>query len=111
MKVTDLAGYRSTQSFGSAAAKKSAMKSSQDENKQSEGLIESFSDVLQKAINDLGALEADSSRKTNDMLTGKLDNVHDLTIAMEKAKIGLSLALEVRNKALESYKEIMRMQI
>ena len=111
MKITDLAGYSNARPFGSAAAVKSAGKSLKDESKQSEGLIESFSSVLQKAVNDLNALEADSTKKTNDMLTGKLDNVHDLTIAMEKAKIGMSLALEVRNKVLESYKEIMRMQI
>jgi len=76
-----------------------------------EDMIGSFSDALKKAVNDLSALERNSSDKTNDLVTGKLENVHDLMIAMEKSKIGLSMAIEVRNKVIESYKEVMRMQI
>lgn len=37
--------------------------------------------------------------------------VHDLVIAMEKAKFSLQLAVEVRNRLVESYQEFMRMQL
>ena len=74
-------------------------------------MIGEFSDVLKKAVNDLNALEDDSSRKVNSLVTGRLENVHDIMISMEKSKIGLNMAIEVRNKLIEGYKEVMRMQI
>ncbi|HNY11841.1 MAG TPA: flagellar hook-basal body complex protein FliE [Candidatus Wallbacteria bacterium] len=78
---------------------------------QAEGMSQTFGDVLKKAMEDLTALEKDSSTKINEMASGKLENVHDLMIAMEKSKLGLGLAIEVRNKIIEGYKEIMRMQL
>ncbi len=75
------------------------------------GTVKNFSDVLKKAVSDLNALESDSSEKVNSLVTGRLENVHDVMIAMEKSKIGLNMAIEVRNKFIEGYKEIMRMQI
>ncbi len=74
-------------------------------------MIGEFSDVLKKAVNDLNALEDDSGRKVNSLVTGRLENVHDIMISMEKSKIALNMAIEVRNKLIEGYKEVMRMQI
>lgn len=74
-------------------------------------MIGDFSDALKKAINDLSALEENSGKKVNSLVTGRLENVHDIMIAMEKSKIGLNMAIEVRNKLIEGYKEVMRMQI
>jgi len=82
-----------------------------DDGAATEGLLTTFADTLKKSIEDLSSLEKDSSSKTNDLLAGRLDNVHDLMIALEKSKIGLSMAIEVRNKLIEGYKEIMRMQV
>ncbi len=42
---------------------------------------------------------------------GDVDNLHDVTIAAEKPIISLQLTLGIRNKVLEAYREIMRMQI
>lgn len=86
-------------------------KSSIETDGASEGLLTTFADVLKRSMDDLTALEKDSASKTNDLLAGKLENVHDLMIALEKSKIGLSMAIEVRNKLIEGYKEIMRMQV
>jgi flagellar hook-basal body complex protein FliE len=74
-------------------------------------MIGDFSEALKKAVNDLSALEEDSGKKVNSLVTGKLENVHDIMIAMEKSKIGLNMAIEVRNKLIEGYKEVMRMQV
>jgi flagellar hook-basal body complex protein FliE len=40
-----------------------------------------------------------------------VNNIHDVVIAQEKASLSLQLALQVRNKAVEAYQEMMRMQI
>jgi flagellar hook-basal body complex protein FliE len=45
------------------------------------------------------------------MLAGEDISVHEVMIAAEKAKLSLDLAIQVRNKAIEAYQEIMRMQI
>ncbi len=78
---------------------------------QAEQMSNTFGDALKKAMQDLTALEKDSSVKVSELASGKLENVHDLMIAMEKSKLALGLAVEVRNKLIEGYKEIMRMQL
>ena len=46
-----------------------------------------------------------------DLVLGKTDNLHQVMITLEKAKLSFELMVEVRNKALEAYQEVMRMQI
>ncbi len=71
----------------------------------------SFGDYLKDALGQVNSLQMDSDKVTEDFITGKIDSIHDVTIAAEKASISLQLAIEVRNKVLEAYQEIMRMQI
>ena len=46
-----------------------------------------------------------------DFISGRTDNIHSVLIAAEKASISLQFIMEVRNKVIEAYQEIMRMQI
>ena len=71
----------------------------------------SFSDLLGQAINKVNTSEASADDAVNQMLTGKADNVHDVMIAMEKSEITLKLAVEVRDKVVNAYQEVMRMQV
>ncbi|MEK6730065.1 MAG: flagellar hook-basal body complex protein FliE, partial [Planctomycetota bacterium] len=43
--------------------------------------------------------------------TGKVENVHEVMIAMSKAEISFKFMMEARNKLIETYKEVMRMQM
>ena len=45
------------------------------------------------------------------MAVGKTENLHDAMISMEKAETALKLMVQVRNKAIEAYHEVMRMQV
>lgn len=45
------------------------------------------------------------------LAAGEIDNLHQIMISLERAKLSFDLALQVRNKLLESYQEIMRMQV
>jgi flagellar hook-basal body complex protein FliE len=45
------------------------------------------------------------------LTTGEINNLHSIMISAEKADITLSLALQIRNKVIEAYENIMRMQI
>lgn len=71
----------------------------------------SFSDVINDAINQVNNLQVESSQMTDDFLTGKSDNIHSVIIAGSKADLALQMTLQVRNKVMEAYKEIMNMQM
>ncbi len=69
----------------------------------------SFLDKFQTAIEEVNQLGKESEKLTQDAVLGRVENLHDVMIAAEKAKTAMNLTLEVRGKALEAYKEIMRM--
>ncbi len=70
-----------------------------------------FSNVLDNALNKVNQLQLDSEKYNMLLSIGEVDNLHDVTIAAEKANIALQLTLSIRNKVVEAYQEIMRMQI
>jgi len=71
----------------------------------------SFKDTINSFLTDVNNLLNDSEKQVHDMAEGKVDNIHDVMIAAEKANIGLELVVEIRNKLLEAYQEMMRMQV
>lgn len=70
-----------------------------------------FGDVINDAIAKVNDLQIESSKKTEDFITGVSDDIHSVVIAGSKADLALQMTLQVRNKAMEAYKEIMNMQI
>ncbi len=71
----------------------------------------SFSDFLNNAISDVNKLQLDSEQLNEAFAMGKTDNIHQVMIAAEKAEIALQFTIQVRNKVLDAYQEIMRMPI
>ncbi len=45
------------------------------------------------------------------LIRGDIDNIHDVMIASQKAELSLSFAIEIRNKLMDAYSEIMRLQM
>jgi len=70
-----------------------------------------FGTVLQKAIQEVDALQKQGEEASIGLLTGQVQDVHTAVIALEKASLSMSLTVEVRNKVLDAYQEMMRMQI
>jgi len=70
-----------------------------------------FSDFLGQMVQDVNAKQAAASRAVEGVLTGQNVPLHQAMIAMEEASVSFQLMVEVRNKLLESYQELMRMQI
>jgi len=68
-----------------------------------------FAKVIKGAINNTNRLEGEANRSVVDLLQGKAD-IHETMIAIQKADISMRLLLTVRNKVIEAYREIMRMQ-
>ncbi|MGI6083824.1 MAG: flagellar hook-basal body complex protein FliE [Acetivibrionales bacterium] len=75
----------------------------------SDGTV-NFKDILVDALNNVNALELESAKMTEDFIAGRTDDIHSVLIASEKATISLQFVMEVRNKIVEAYQEIMRMQ-
>jgi len=62
-------------------------------------------------ISDVTAKQAQAADSVNALVSGKNVSLHQTMIAMEEASISFQLMVEVRNKLLESYQELMRMQV
>ena len=70
----------------------------------------SFANVLQGYMKNVDATVKQASDLTIKAASGEITNIHDVTIASEKAKLALELTVATRDKAVEAYQEIMRMQ-
>ena len=70
-----------------------------------------FGVLLKEALNKVNEQQMISDEYKKLLAIGDVDNLHDVTIAAEKANISLQLTLGIRNKIVEAYREIMRMQI
>jgi flagellar hook-basal body complex protein FliE len=91
-------------------AKNYSIVSGEEEKKQTNSagtLTEGFEKIFESTEKNLQIADQ-TVLKAN---TGESVNMHDLMIAMEKADISLRLMVQVRNKAIDAYQEIMRMQI
>ncbi len=71
----------------------------------------SFADLLSKSLNDVNALQQTADNAIKEIATGKMDNIQDAVMAIEKADISMRLLLEVKNKAVQAYNQIMNMQV
>jgi flagellar hook-basal body complex protein FliE len=68
-----------------------------------------FGKVIKGAIEKVDRLEKEADRSVIDLLQGKA-SIHETMIALQKADMSMELLLNLRNKVIESYKEIMHMQ-
>lgn len=73
--------------------------------------VELFSDVFRNVVNQVYTTQADVENKQYLLATGQLDNVHTLPIAEMKASISLDILISLRNKALETYNELMKINV
>lgn len=71
----------------------------------------SFADLLKKSINDVNNLQIAADTAIKEISTGKMDNIQDAVMAIEKADVSMRLLLEVKNKAVQAYNQIMNMQV
>ncbi len=78
---------------------------------QASGGGDDFGKVLMDALGEVNASQAQARELQNALMTGQPVEYHDLMIAMERASVSMQLTMQVRNKLLEAYQEISRMQV
>jgi flagellar hook-basal body complex protein FliE len=71
----------------------------------------SFGEFLNSAIKEVDGLQKESEKLNESLALGLTDNIHQVAIASEKAGIALQFTMQVRNKIMDAYQEIMRMPI
>ncbi len=72
---------------------------------------EGFANVLKKSLSEVNDMQEASQKAMSDLATGQVKDLHQAAIAIDKAEMSMKLMLEVRNKALNAYKEISRTQM
>ena len=70
-----------------------------------------FADSLKMAVDNVNQLQKQADKKMQELATGKSQNIHEVMIATERADIALKLMMQVRNKIIEAYQEVMKMQV
>ncbi|MGL4774142.1 MAG: flagellar hook-basal body complex protein FliE [Clostridium sp.] len=71
----------------------------------------SFGDILKAGIDSVNEKQIESEKATEMLVKGEDIEIHEVMLAAEEAKIALNMAVEVRNKLVEAYQEINRMQL
>lgn len=72
---------------------------------------ESFEKLLGKALDQVNQLKIESENLDTKLASGQLEYVHQATVAAEKAALAMQLTIQIRNKVVEAYQEIMRIQV
>ena len=71
----------------------------------------SFGTFLREALGQVNQLQNDSKQASLKLAAGTLKDVSEVAIISEKASLALQMTMQVRNKVVESYQEVMRMQV
>ncbi|MFE8699071.1 flagellar hook-basal body complex protein FliE [Cytobacillus sp. FJAT-54145] len=70
-----------------------------------------FASVLKKSIEEVNQAQIESDQYTTKLAKGENVDLHQVMIASQKASITFSATMEIRNKVIEAYQEVMRMQV
>lgn len=73
--------------------------------------VDGFTKALSDALGTLTRLQQEADTLGVQLAAGEPVELHDVMLAQERASLGMQLALQVRNKLVEAYQDIMRMQL
>ncbi len=71
----------------------------------------SFGDMFKGFLNDVNGLQNKSHKSIQKMIAGEIKDPHQVMLAVGEAKMALNLLIEVRNKSLDAYQEIINMRM
>jgi flagellar hook-basal body complex protein FliE len=95
-------------SVGLASRTQSLLSPTQNANRPSAA---GFAQALGDAMGQLNSLQNQSDQLSLQLAAGQPVDLHDVVIASEETNLAFQLAVQVRNKVVESYQEVMRMQV
>lgn len=83
---------------------------SSGESSETEKLINSFGETLQNKLQQVESMQQTAQTKMKKFASGEIDDVHDVSVAMQKAQMSLNVASAVRRKVLQGFNELQQMQ-
>jgi flagellar hook-basal body complex protein FliE len=70
-----------------------------------------FADALRQAVAEVNSLQQEAGAEIRQLVTGESEDLHKTLLAVQRSDIAFQLMLEVRNKVVQAYQEIMRIQV
>jgi flagellar hook-basal body complex protein FliE len=70
-----------------------------------------FAQMLDRSVQGVNELQVQADTAVKNLVAGRTKNVHETMLTLERADTSLKLMMQVRNKVLDAYREIMRMQV
>ena len=70
-----------------------------------------FSAILGDAIQEVNDLQSQAGQEAQKVMTGEITDIHSAMIAVQKADVSFQMMMQVRNKIVSAYQEIMKMQV
>jgi|SRR4051812_5845610 flagellar hook-basal body complex protein FliE len=70
-----------------------------------------FGDALEKGIANVDAAVRDSDKLVDDVVGGKVGDLHEVALRLKQSELSFRFAMEVRNKLVDAYREVMRMSV
>lgn len=70
-----------------------------------------FGKMLSESIDKVNQFQHEADRSVKELVAGRNKNIHETMLTLERADTSLKLMMQVRNKVLEAYREIMKMQV
>ena len=78
---------------------------------QSQDSTRTFSQIMRDSVEQVNQYQSQADTAVKELLAGRTKNIHETLLTIERADASLKLAMQVRNKILDAYREIMRMQV
>lgn len=72
---------------------------------------EAFTKVVQHFLGDVNQQQVNADQTVQQFLTGEADNLNEVMVALSKADLSFRMFMEIRDKAIEAYQEVMRLQV
>lgn len=71
----------------------------------------SFREVLEKSLGEVNNLQSEAEQKIQKFATGEVTDLREVMVAAEEANLAFQFTLEIRNKIVEAYQELFRLQV
>ncbi len=72
---------------------------------------EGFKELVERYLEEVNDLQQQADKAVFELVSGRTDNLHQVVAAISEADLSFRLMMQIRNKLLDAYKEIMRMQV
>ncbi|MGY3803914.1 flagellar hook-basal body complex protein FliE [Pigmentibacter ruber] len=70
-----------------------------------------FQDLVEKGIKEVNTASREAEKASMDLASGRSSNIHETMLSVTKAELGFDMLVQMRNKVIEAYQEVMRMQV